>query len=255
MKIAVFGGNGFSGKNLCNYLAPKYEVFKITRDNYQVSKKEKFDYFINANGNSKRYWANENPFDDFVASTESVLQSILDFKFDQYIYMSSVDIYNNPSNTQKNSENTLINPNLLCPYGFNKYLSELIVKKYCEKYLIFRCSALLGPFLKKGVIKDIISNTPLYITEESKLQFITIDAISDIISCLLSQNIYNQTFNIGGEGVVKVKEMFKLCSKNQNINPDAKTQCYEVNVSFLKKYYKVQTSKQYLKDFLKTVEA
>jgi hypothetical protein len=56
---------------------------------------ESFDIFINANGNSKKYWANQNPLLDFDVSVTSVYKTLFDFKFKKYIYLSSLDIFKN----------------------------------------------------------------------------------------------------------------------------------------------------------------
>ena len=87
-RIAILGGSGMLGADLVKYLSKAKEVVSITRENYEDIKNSgaEYDVLINANGNSKRFWANQNPVEDFDKSTRSVYLSLFDFKAKLYIY-------------------------------------------------------------------------------------------------------------------------------------------------------------------------
>lgn len=240
------------GSDLVKYLSSFYSITSITKDNYAQNIHTMFDVVINANGNSRRYFANQNPQDDFFASTVSVMNSIFDFPSKFYIYISSSDVYENHTSEKYTKEKALIDTVNLQSYGFHKHLAELIVRKYKEKFLILRCSMILGTNLKKGPIYDLIYNHPLYITLHSRLQFITTQAIAQIIETLLKNSVANETLNIGGRGSFDFAKIRKLIDKKIQVSPRAETQIYEMNVRKIKSLYPaLKTSEEYLQEFIK----
>lgn len=252
--LAILGSDGTLGSDLVRYFSTKYIVTGINRDNYELYIGKNYDIFINANGNSKRYWANKNPHLDFVASTASVHKSMFDFSCDLYVYISSIDIYGNKSKPNFSKEVVDIDTKNIQPYGFHKYLSELIVKKYKKKYLIIRPSYILGSNLKKGPIFDLLNNKPLFIAKQSKFQLVTSNVIGEVISKLISNRVKNTILNVGGVGTFKFIYADKYFKDEMKVVEDAETQIYEMNVSKLKSIYKkLRTSEQYLIDYLNDV--
>lgn len=250
--LAVIGSNGLLGSDLVRYFGENFQVTSIHKENYQTHLGKSFDILINANGNSKRFWANKNPQDDFLASTVSVYQSIFDFPSDTYIYISSPDVYEDHASTNSTKENQEIDPRNLKPYGFNKYLAELIVKKYKEKFIILRCSMMLGANLKKGPFYDVAHNNPLFVTSESRLQLITTHALFEIIKSLLAKRTLNVVLNVGGMGTFAFTKINQYFNSNIHVSHDAERQIYEMSVEKIKHLYPtLKTSEDYLKDFLK----
>ncbi|TSC88406.1 MAG: NAD-dependent epimerase/dehydratase [Microgenomates group bacterium Gr01-1014_16] len=249
--LAVIGGSGMLGSDLVQYFSTKFLVTPINKDNYQAQIGKFFDIVINANGNSKRFWANQNPVEDFLASSVSVIKSIFDFPCDVYIYISSPDVYENHTGPKYTNESVQIDPKKLEAYGFHKHLAELIVKKYKEKFLILRSSMLLGKKLKKGPIYDVIKDNPLYITLNSKLQLITTFAIAEVIEILLNKSVKNEVFNVGGEGAFSFLNARKIFKKKIQVMPDAKRQLYEMDTKKLRRLYpSLKTSEEYLCEYL-----
>lgn len=240
------------GSDLVRYFRESFRVTAIHKENYDSHKGKFFDVLINANGNSKRFWANQNPLDDFFVSTSSVYKSIFDFPCDSYIYISSPDVYENHTAPKYTKENQEIDPKNLLPYGFNKYLAELIVKKYKEKVIILRCSMMLGTNLKKGPFYDIFHNNPLFVTFGTRLQLITVHAIAEIIKSLLDKHVLNNILNVGGIGTFAFTKINKYFNSNIHVSPDAEKQIYEMNIGRIKHLYPfLKTSEKYLQDFLK----
>lgn len=249
-KLAIIGSNGMLGFDLVKKLSLNFTVTPISKENYLKHLNSKFDIVINANGNSRRFWANQNPHDDFIASTASVHKSIFDFPADLYIYISSPDVYSDHSASENTEENEKIEFTKLSPYGFHKYLSEQIVKKYNDKFLILRSSMLLGTNLKKGPFFDITHNKPLFVTLDSKFQLITTSAISDIIQTLLIRKVINETINVGGIGTFSFNSINKYFNNNVKLSQDAQRQIYEMNIKKLRKLYPIlKTSEEYLREF------
>ncbi len=252
LKIGILGAKGLLGSDLVRLLSRNFKVEAITKENYKKKVGTYFDCLINANGNSKRFWANENPFDDFLASTLSVYKSIFDFPSDLYIYISSPDVYSNHENPKYSKETAEMKPLSLEAYGFNKYLSELIVKKYSKKYLILRCSMILGKKLKKGPIFDLLKDNSLYVNLQTKLQIITTKGVSEILITLLEKSVSDEIINVGGKGTFNFKRAKEYFKRSFKIRDHAKKQVYEMNIEKLLRFYpSLKTSKEYLKEYLK----
>lgn len=250
-KLAIIGSNGMLGSDLVEYLSPSFFITKIFKGNYSKHINKTFDVVLNANGNSKRFWANKNPQDDFLASTVSVYKSIFDFPCDIYIYISSSDVYENHSGPKYTRENEKIDPSNLSSYGFHKYLGELIVKKHKDKFLILRSSMILGRKLKKGPFYDIAHDRPIFITLDSYLQLITTRGVAEIIESLLKKSVAKETINIGGKGSFSFENIYKYLNRKIQIAPNAETQKYEMNIEKVNRLYKkLKTTKEYLQEFL-----
>ena len=232
MKIGILGADGFLGKALCKQFP---DAVPVTRNSYMFYKGNSFDIFINANGNSKKYWAEGDPFDDFEASVVSVYETFYDFKIKQYVYISSVDA---------------IDPNASY-YGFHKTLAEQIVKKNSNDCMILRCCALIGQGMKKGVVQDIIDEKPLWVTGESLFQFTSIADVAESVDKIFLNDIHNETINVGGWGTIRVNEIAKYFDVGFTERKDATTYiCNYGNTERLNQIVPVvKTSWQHIKEF------
>lgn len=249
-RLAVIGSRGMLGSDLVTYFSDRFQVTSIDRENYTAHIGKSFDVIINANGNSKRYWANQHPWEDFLASTQSVYKSIFDFPCDVYVYISSPDVYERHTVPKFTKEHTMINPVKLEPYGFHKYLSECIVRKYTKKHLILRCSMMLGTAPRKGPFYDIINSKPLFITKGSRLQVMTTAVLAEIIKMLLRTGKVNDIINVGGMGTFSFKNIQDYFDRNIRVSRQAERQLYEMNVSKLKRFYPaLGTSQEYVREF------
>ena len=248
----MVGGGGVGVVCFCAVPRPLFlKTPKFHRSNYTDYKRKTFDIVINANGNSKRYWANRHPLEDFMASTVSVYQSIFDFPCGTYIYISSPDVYTHHESTRMTRETVAIDPKALEPYGLHKYLSELIVMKYAKKFLILRCSMMLGMKLTKGPFFDVQQSMPLFVTTNSRLQLITTRTVADILESLLQSGVRNDVINIGGLGTFSFTKIQDYFDQNIRSSPQAKQQIYEMNITKLKRLYSaLKTSEEYLQEFV-----
>ncbi len=242
------------GSDLVEYLASKFLVTSITKENYSQFVGKAFDVLVNANGNSKRFWAIKNPLEDFVLSTVSVYKSLFDFKFKTYIYVSSSDVYVDHSSNTSTSEDQIQDSSKLSSYGLHKYLSEKIIENNCPNYIILRSSMALGKNLKKGPIYDIFKNKSLFISESSRIQMITTIEIANIIKFFLDQNKTNNVINVGGKGTVNFKKIQTYFSFPVKFLKEAEEQIYEMNVEKLDKLFSIKSSEEYLREFLSNVQ-
>ncbi len=248
--IGILGGKGMLGSDLVKFLGKDFETTAIDKDNYKDYLGQKFDVLINANGNSRRFWANEHPLEDFEASTVSVYKSFFDFSFKKYIYISSPDVYENPGDPESAKENQNISASHLSHYGFHKYLSERLVEHYAKDYLIIRPASLLGDGLKKGVVYDILNDAALFVAAESQIQFISTSEVVNTIQALITGGIKNEIFNVAGRGAVLVSRIAELARKCLSVKSDAEEQQYEMSVGKIEELFPVKTSEEYLGEFL-----
>lgn len=253
-KLAIIGGNGMMGSDLVKYLSQSFAVTSISKENYSQFINHSFDVVINANGNSKRFWAIKNPLEDFTLSTVSVYKSLFDFKFKTYIYISSSDVYVDHSSSTSTSEDQIQDSSKLSSYGLHKYLSERIVGNYCKSYIILRASMVLGQNPKKGPIYDILNKKPLYISKSSHLQMITAKEIANVITFLISNKIINEVFNAGGKSVVDFDKIQTYFSIPVSFQDKSETQIYKMNVSKLNKLFPLKSSEEYLKEFVNSLK-
>ncbi|MBL22904.1 MAG: hypothetical protein CMM48_03310 [Rhodospirillaceae bacterium] len=68
-RIALIGAGGFVGGSIAKSLSTKSEadVVEVTRTNYDAARDDgSYDVLINSAMPSKRFWARQNPADDFV---------------------------------------------------------------------------------------------------------------------------------------------------------------------------------------------
>jgi len=251
LRIAVLGGKGMLGSDLVRFLGEKHKTIAIGRTNYERNRNKKFDVLINANGNSRRFWANKHPYEDFEASTASVAKSLFDFRYKKYIYISSPDVYEDPSGPETTLENSPGGIDKLLPYGFHKRLSEELVKHYASGFIILRSAALLGSSLKKGVVYDILHGNQLFVTSDSKMQFITTQALAGIIETLLFRNIGCEVFNVGGRGAVAPEHISAVAGGKPRFHKNTEKQIYEMNIKKITALYgKLKTSEEYIRTFV-----
>jgi len=128
-----------------------------------------------------------------------------------------------------------------------------MVRKYAPLYLILRCSAFVGKDMKKGAVWDLMEQRPLFVTMDSRLQFISASEISDIIKGLIAGDVFNDTFNVGGIGAVSLRDLANSVNKDAFVQAEAERQVYEMDVSKLKKIYPLKSSAEYIQECIDVV--
>lgn len=207
----VLGGHGFVGSACVRAAyARGYNVCAIGPDEYDGAVGSPCDWLVNANGNSRKYLADNDPLLDFKASVESVVRSFLDFKARRYLFCSSIDVYPAALPTPEKCETAPIDPAALTKYGFHKWLAEQVVHHYRPDALIVRMGGFVGPGLWKNAIYDLLTHVPLRVHPESSYQYMDVDVCAAILYQLLDLPEVPPTINVCGAGVIALNEVAGL---------------------------------------------
>jgi nucleoside-diphosphate-sugar epimerase len=250
--IFIIGGRGFVGSafaRVCEAKGKEYVI--ITRQNYHEFIGKRCEIIIDANGNSKKFLAKEAPLEDFDASVRSVRSSLVNFKYDCYVYLSSCDVYPDCSSSSITSEDEKIDVSKQSPYGFHKYLAELCVQHAAKRWLIIRFGGFVGPGLKKNAIYDILNGGPLWLDPESELQYMHTDHAAEIVLKLLDLGITNEIFNICGRGVIKLQEVIKVVGGEIPVQPGSPRVRYEVNIDKISKLADISETRATVLEFVR----
>lgn len=229
--IFVIGGNGFVGSafgRACAAAGREYAV--ITRQNYDEYRGRACSVLVNANGNSKKFLSNDQPLTDFDLSVRSVRESLIDFKSETYVMLSSCDVYPDCSTPATTREDDPIDVARQSRYGFHKYLAEHCVRHAAPRHLIFRMGGFVGPGLRKNAIYDILNGGPLWLHPDSELQFLPTDELARVILRMVDDGVTNDTFNVCGRGTVRLAEVVRLAGRDVPVKPGAPTVRYEIGL-------------------------
>jgi nucleoside-diphosphate-sugar epimerase len=257
--IFVVGGNGLTGSAIVRYLektGKKYEI--IQKENATSYIGRECDLLIFANGNAKKYIANEDPFFDFKASLETIAFYVHKIKYRLFIHLSTVDVYSDTKSLQQTAENININTDKLSNYGFHKYLAEEYIKKFSNKYLILRLPALVGCGLQKNPIYDYIhKHKKVFISRESILNVINTDFIAKIIFELIDKEIHNETFNLCSSKGIKISNLEEITGYKSEFDAECENyyQEYHININKIQQYCTLTTSKEAVQDYLNILKS
>jgi len=227
--IFIIGGSGFVGSAYTRLLASRcVPHVVISRTNYDDYVGQSCDVLINANGNSKKFMAVRDPKWEFDASVRSVLHSLEDFRADKYVFLSTGDVYPDQSTPLLTKEDRQIAVKDQSRYGFHKYVAEQLVRALHPKYLILRMGGFVGQGLKKNAIHDLLTDSPLWLTEDSELQFISTDTAARLVWRLLEVSAYGETVNLGPVGTVRIGDIHARVRSKSQYHADARRVRFEI---------------------------
>lgn len=250
----IIGGNGFVGSGIRTATEESgWKTFIADRDSYDSYKGREFDLVINANGNSKRFFAEKDPLYDFEASAVSVYKSLLDFPSSRYALVSTVDVYNDTTRPESTQEDVLIDPHTLGPYAFHKWLAEQFVMRHQSSWYIFRLAQMVGDGLRKGPLFDLLNGQPLWIDGRTRLHFMHTRKVGAAICQLVQKAPQNQSYNVCGRGSVDFQRVLDMFAGNSLKIPESPgVQCYDVSTSRAEQWVELPDSLAEVTDFVKT---
>lgn len=254
---AVLGGRGFVGSAVVEEARHRgWRVTVIGRQEYAEFTGRYFDLFVNADGNSRKYLAQQDPVREFEMSVLSVMRSLKDFSYQKYVLLSSIDVYPDCSDPRNNTEETEIDPARLSPYGFHKYLAELLVRRYAGDWMILRMGGFVGPGLWKNSIYDLLRGYPLRVHPDSRYQYLHTSDLARVLFELLEQAPPQlRIFNVAGEGTISIREAAALIpgAGLRTISPDVPQETYEVNIERVKQFCRIPATRETVARFVRAV--
>lgn len=252
--VIIIGGEGFVGSAYTRYCQQNnLNYLVINRANYNNYIGTACDLLINANGNSKKFLAKDNPLLEFDASVRSVRQSLIDFPAKKYVFLSSCDVYPDCSNYDTTKEDLIINIAEQTPYGFHKYLAEQCVQHCHKNWLIFRMGGFVGIGMKKNPIFDILQGEKMWLDPQSQLQYINTDIAANIVMEIIKKEYHHEIFNLCGNGLITLQEIIDITNSKVKVNPNSPKVCYEVSIAKLKQIVNIPNSREMVLDFVKLI--
>lgn len=223
----------------------------VTRANYDVCKGMSCDLLVNANGNSKKFLARENPPLDFDLSVRSVHAALHDFKAGRVVHLSTIDVYSDTRDPANNAEDCVIEEERLSPYGFHKLMAERLVRYYAKSWLVMRMGGFVGPGLRKNSIFDLLHGQPLRVHPDSAYQYLDSRKLAEFVFDLADRVPGNETINCAGDGLISVREIARLIPgavppENVAAGPER----YEVNIRKLAGFVRVPRTAETVANFV-----
>ncbi len=249
--IFVLGGEGFVGSAFVRALREQgRDCVVITRENYEARRGEKCELFINANGNSSKVRARREPAFDFDATVRATQRSLLDFDAENYLQISSCDVYPDCSGPETTDERIRIDPSLQSPYGFHKSLAEACVQHAARRWLIVRMGGFVGPGLRKNAIHDVLEGDRLFLDPDSRLQFLDVDTAAAMVLRILAIGLSNEVINVAGQGVVCLRDVIDWAQSSPKVESGSPIVRYDVSVRKLSRLMEVPETARTVRRFI-----
>lgn len=232
--IYIVGGNGFVGAAFVRLLKKLGVSFaNITRENYRDFVGTECSVLINANGNSMKYVAERDALKDFDLSVRSVVKGLRDITAQKYVFLSSGDVYPDPSGPSSSSESSAICVDRISRYGAHKYLAEQVVRHAASDWLIFRMSGFCGPGLRKNAIFDMLAGDVVRLGRDSELQYISTDRAADLMWRVVTSGLSCEIVNIGASGTIALRDIHSYIGSASAFAEHAPTLRYELDTAKL----------------------
>ncbi len=252
--LLVIGSAGFVGSAIVREARARgLSVHEVDKDTYLPGLRAR--WVINANGNSKKFLAREQPALEFDLSVRSVMQSLHDFPCERYCFLSTIDVYDNVREPAANTESTVIRRDRLSAYGLHKLLAEDLVRHYAPRWLVLRMGGFVGPGLRKNSIYDLLKGLPLRVHPDSRYQYQHTQALAATALDLLQAGSEKEIWNVAGDGVVSLRDVAALVPGATLPEPSNQPEYYEVSLAKLKATRPVADSKATVVRFIQDVLA
>jgi len=190
-KVAVIGSSGFVGTQISNEVisSKNLSLIPVSRgDNLKDAIREA-DVVIHSANSAKRFFAENNPEEDFCESVEktATIRELVENK--PFIVISSIS-----ARTQ-----------LHTVYGRNRRSCELIADP--SKSLIVRLGPMYGTGKSIGVLNDIINNRKVYAAPTTKYAFVDVRYNAKKIISLVSEDHTIGIIEIGAKNGISLESL------------------------------------------------
>ena len=227
MKIFITGGSGFIGRNLVEYLKPKYQVFAPTHKELELLNesavreyfnRHKFDIVIhnavrpghrNAKDPSNQLYNNLRMFFNIVRNSD---------KFGKLIFLSSGAVYDVTKPMVKVKEEDFDTYVPEDEHGFSKY----IIAKHIEKIdnvVELRIFGIFGKyedyairFISNAICKTLF-DLPITIKQNRRFDYLYIEDLMPVINYFIESNPEHKVYNVTPDQSVELLDLAKMIKK------------------------------------------
>ena len=258
--VAVIGAEGFVGSAFAASLAGEegVSVRPVTRRSYDALARQPCDVVIDCAGNSRKFWADEDPRAELEASVGLRLRTLLDFPAGCQLHVSSVDVYSDLTSAATTGEDAPIDVARTSHYGFHKLLAEQLVRHYAADWLIVRLAGMVGPGLRKNPVYDVLRGQPLRIHPDSRYQFLATRDAARIAWALLRRGLRRQVVNVCGDGLISPREIAQLAGRDPDLSllrPEDRPRIVDVDIRRLRALMPVPSTRESVAAFLREAGA
>jgi len=288
--ILIFGGYGFVGNELYNYLITKnYKVYRYTSQNKKIKntcikyslenfkkllKKLKPEYIFFLSGNSYPLFSKNDHLLD-IKKNNIVLQNFLEaanqINFTgKIIYSSSIGVYGSIKIKKVKENYKKLNPESY--YALSKINGEQQCLFYSNNFklniIVLRLCSMFGPGLKRQVIFDLIKrilskNKTIKMrgTAHDAREIMSIKDLVKILSLIIKSKIKSGIYNVGTKKQIKILDIINYLNKKQKIkkkiiftNEFKFPNFAKLDVTKINKILKTNIKYNFFKDLDETVE-
>lgn len=255
MRIGLIGANGLLGQAFYSeLLQTSQEIYLITKD-LNISDLPELDIMINANGNSNKVKAENEPYFDFDSNCcETLRYVLLANKLNAlYVHISSeesligkLSLIGFLNNSTKNISGS--------NYAFSKNIGELLIERFAQAWLIVRPSSLIGKGLRKGPVFDILNSKPIWLTKDSTLQLMrtktTASLALKLSSLRIDKQFDNSAFNLSAVDSITINEIGAVLQRKVIDQNDMPKKITAMDVSETLKYIDLPKSIDEIRRFI-----
>lgn len=228
MKILLTGYRGFIGSRMFEELKKDHEVYGYDlvegndiRDKFKLAKlfdTENFDCVINLAARAGVRMSEDFP-EEYITTNLIGLQNLINLSekhgIKKFIHYSSSSVFDSlPGHASKESDNK----NPISVYAVTKLAGEGLVKKSKLNYTIIRPFTVIGENGRKEMalykwINQVKSGRPITFFGDgttSRGYTYVEDIVRGTIECLTNPNADREEFNMGGDQIVKLEELYNI---------------------------------------------
>jgi nucleoside-diphosphate-sugar epimerase len=234
--IYIVGGAGFVGSAYARFCARRGLAHTvITRENTTALAGTSCDLLFNANGNSRKGLADSEPLREFDMSVRSVAETLANFKAKTYVFLSSGDVYPDPSHPETSLESQAPDLSQMSRYGLHKFLAERLVMGSHPDWLVMRMGGFVGPGIRKNAVYDILRSDKVWLSPDAQLQFIHTDHAAELVMGLVEKGVRREVVNLGAEGLVRLGDLHRDTGSRSPFDPAGRLVRYELSLEKLAK--------------------
>jgi nucleoside-diphosphate-sugar epimerase len=189
--VAVIGAAGFVGSQIANYVtkSQEYELVPLVRGDDLSAGIKRSDIVVHAANSAKRFYAETNPYEDFLENVEKTARISEYARHARLILVSSIS-----ARTQLDTV-----------YGRNRRSCELIVGNMNS--LIVRLGPMFGAGKSVGALSDLLENRKVYVAGSTRYAYVDVGYNAKKITSYLGDEELLGCIELGAKTGICLREL------------------------------------------------